>query len=200
MLSVLALQLTFAASVALSPSPSPACPITVAPGDTLSALAPRYGTTWQDLAAINHLANANLIFPGQVFCLGGETPLTVTVSPPSIPTGHRTGYNPGAPGSCVWYVFDQRPDLVGLPGYPYASQFALAASQAGYRTGTTPVVGAVAVFGAGVDGASSVGHVAIVEAVNNDGTFRIREMNGPAGPWAVDTRDVPLTWGITFVY
>lgn len=37
----------------------------VRPGDTLSGIAARYGTTWQKLAADNGIANPNLIFPGQ---------------------------------------------------------------------------------------------------------------------------------------
>ena len=39
---------------------------TVRAGDNLSAIAARYGTTYQALAAKNGLANPNLIYPGQV--------------------------------------------------------------------------------------------------------------------------------------
>lgn len=38
---------------------------TVKPGDTLSGIAARYGTTWQKLAQKNGIANPNLIHPGQ---------------------------------------------------------------------------------------------------------------------------------------
>ncbi|MDQ8737566.1 bifunctional 2',3'-cyclic-nucleotide 2'-phosphodiesterase/3'-nucleotidase [Paenibacillus sp. LHD-38] len=38
---------------------------TVKPGDTLFAIARKYGTTWQKLASYNKLSNANLIYPGQ---------------------------------------------------------------------------------------------------------------------------------------
>lgn len=38
-------------------------------GDTLSRIAARYKTTWQRLTVYNHLANANLIFPGQIVCI-----------------------------------------------------------------------------------------------------------------------------------
>ncbi|MEV5026350.1 bifunctional 2',3'-cyclic-nucleotide 2'-phosphodiesterase/3'-nucleotidase [Paenibacillus sp. LPE1-1-1.1] len=38
---------------------------TVKPGDTLFAIARKYGTTWQKLAAYNKLKNASLIYPGQ---------------------------------------------------------------------------------------------------------------------------------------
>lgn len=39
---------------------------TVVAGDTLGAIAARYGTTYQALAAKNGIANPNLIYPGQV--------------------------------------------------------------------------------------------------------------------------------------
>ncbi|MBQ3474934.1 MAG: LysM peptidoglycan-binding domain-containing protein [Bacilli bacterium] len=38
---------------------------TVAPGDTLSGIAAKYGTTYQHLAEVNNIENPNLIFPGQ---------------------------------------------------------------------------------------------------------------------------------------
>lgn len=38
---------------------------TVRSGDTLSSIAARYGTSWQQLQAWNGIANANLIYPGQ---------------------------------------------------------------------------------------------------------------------------------------
>ena len=34
-------------------------------GDTLSAIASKYGTTYQQLAKINGIANPNKIYPGQ---------------------------------------------------------------------------------------------------------------------------------------
>lgn len=35
-------------------------------GDTLSGIASKYGTTYQELARINNIANPNIIYPGQV--------------------------------------------------------------------------------------------------------------------------------------
>jgi nucleoid-associated protein YgaU len=40
---------------------------TVVRGDTLVAIAERYGVDWRHLAAANHLDNPDLIYPGQVF-------------------------------------------------------------------------------------------------------------------------------------
>lgn len=56
------------------PSPLPK-PVTgqvykVVPGDTLSAIAHRFGVTVEYLATTNHIANPNLIFPGQVLYVG----------------------------------------------------------------------------------------------------------------------------------
>lgn len=39
---------------------------TVQPGDTLSGIAAKYGTTYQELAKKNGIANPNLIYPGQI--------------------------------------------------------------------------------------------------------------------------------------
>lgn len=44
---------------------------TVVPGDTLSGIAQRYNTTYQNLAAINGIANPNLIKAGQVLKVPG---------------------------------------------------------------------------------------------------------------------------------
>lgn len=44
---------------------------TVQAGDTLSAIASRYGTTYQELARINNIANPDIIHPGQVLKING---------------------------------------------------------------------------------------------------------------------------------
>ena len=43
---------------------------TVSVGETLSSIAARYGTSWQQLQAWNGIANANLIYPGQRLVIG----------------------------------------------------------------------------------------------------------------------------------
>ena len=44
---------------------------TVKSGDTLSSIASKYGTTYQELARINGISNPNKIYPGQVLKIGG---------------------------------------------------------------------------------------------------------------------------------
>lgn len=43
-------------------------------GDTLKTIAARFGTTWQTLAALNNIANANYIFVGQQLLISGTVP------------------------------------------------------------------------------------------------------------------------------
>lgn len=59
--------------------PSTGGSYTVKAGDTLSSIASKHGTTWQELQRINGIPDANKIYPGQVIKLGG-------VTPPSVPT------------------------------------------------------------------------------------------------------------------
>lgn len=66
---------------ALPPAPAPAeaAPdyqtYTVVPGDNLSSIASRFGTTYQKIAADNGIANPNLIYPGTVLKIyGGGAP------------------------------------------------------------------------------------------------------------------------------
>ena len=50
---------------------APAGSYTVQPGDNLSSIAFRYGTSVQAIASANGIANPDLIYPGQVLSLGG---------------------------------------------------------------------------------------------------------------------------------
>lgn len=53
--------------------PSKLTTYTVQAGDTLSGIASKYGTTYQELARINNIANPNVIYPGQVIKINGGT-------------------------------------------------------------------------------------------------------------------------------
>ena len=55
------------------PAPAPAAKTyTVQSGDSLSAIAAKFGTDYQALAALNGIANPNLIYPGQVIKVNGS--------------------------------------------------------------------------------------------------------------------------------
>lgn len=62
-----------APSPAPAPAPAPSYQTyTVVPGDTLSGIAARFGTSYQKIAADNGIANPNLIYPGQVLRINGS--------------------------------------------------------------------------------------------------------------------------------
>ena len=46
---------------------------TVQPGETLSSIARRYGTTWQAIAQANGLVNPNQIYAGQQLKIGASS-------------------------------------------------------------------------------------------------------------------------------
>lgn len=87
---------------------TPACAVqhTVVSGDTLSALALRYGVTWQSIVAANNIVNPNLIYVTQVLCIpvaaGGPviTPtVTVTVTATPVVTATATPVSSATPSA-----------------------------------------------------------------------------------------------------
>lgn len=54
----------------------------VRPGDTLTSIAQRYGTTVAAIVEANNITNPNLIFVGQVLLIPTEAPETPTPTPP----------------------------------------------------------------------------------------------------------------------
>lgn len=81
-------------------------------------------------------------------------------------------------GQCTWYVASRR----NIPWLGNAGEWYGKAQSMGYAVGRAPQVGAIM-----VSWESSVGHVALVDRVNPDGSYVISEMNYNA--WgAVDNR------------
>jgi len=64
-------QFTPGSGPAPTPAPTPSCRYyhTVAYGDTLTAIAIRYGSNVWSIGTANSIVNLNLIFPGQVLCI-----------------------------------------------------------------------------------------------------------------------------------
>lgn len=72
----------------------------VRPGDTLSQIALRFGTTYQQIVLLNNLSNPDLIYPGQVLTIrqGSATPkpptatatATATATPTAVPSPTST--------------------------------------------------------------------------------------------------------------
>lgn len=94
-------------------------------GDTLSEIASRYGTTVQELVAINHLANPNLIFPGETLRVttnstvhGSETRGTGSITY-TVQRGNTLSQIANAYGVTVSHIVEmnnlQNPNLI-YPG------------------------------------------------------------------------------------
>lgn len=186
-----------------SATPSVAC-YTVRSGDYLVRVASILGTTWKNLAAVNHIANPNLIFPGQRICTapqGATGSVAVPVGGGAVHAIYHNAHfaNLGYPGYCVYYAQQVRSDL-NLSGVGGAKNITWVAASRGYHTGTVPAVGALVVYQPGVQGANSTyGHVAVVTKVNPNGTFYAASMASPT-PWVVATHLSWVQWGVSFVY
>ena len=94
-------------------------------GDTLSEIAQMYGTTVQEIASVNNIANPNLIFPGQVLRIltnstvnGSETRGTGSITY-TVRRGDTLSQIAAAYGVTVASIIEinniQNPDLI-FPG------------------------------------------------------------------------------------
>jgi LysM repeat protein len=85
-------------------------------GDTLARIAARFGTTWQELARINNIANPNLIYAGQTIRLpGGSNPGPVPTQTGPIPTaapGGQGGFELG--GQVFSFSYPQQMKGAGM--------------------------------------------------------------------------------------
>jgi LysM repeat protein len=153
--------------------------VTVKAGDTAQSLASAYHVAAQSILDFNYIridASTALAAGGMVVIPGGTGPAFVKpvarrVGVQSLPissnwtpaTGNRFAF-----GFCTYYVYNRKP----VPWLGNANQWFAQAQAYGWRTGQTPAVGAIM-----VTYESGFGHVAYVEAVNSNGSWRVSEMN-----------------------
>lgn len=95
-------------------------------------------------------------------------------------------------GTCAWYVFEQRSQRgLGVGNtWGNATNWAAGAQSAGYSVSNSPSVGAIMQAPAYTNGAYGLGHVAIVESVNGDGSVTVSEMQFGGGVGQVNTRTI----------
>ncbi len=188
--------------------------VTVAAGDSLAAIAERYGTTWDRIFDANEsLNNPNIINAGQKLripraeetlpnrstqVIAAQQAASVVAARSANTTTTRSytskpinssSYYVGNGMWCTDYVHSRRPDIAvyGNAGYNWISS----AQAAGKSTGGTPRAGAVAVTN---------GHVAYVESVNGDGSYTVSEMGWNYRAGNYNKRTVrPGTFG-QFIY
>lgn len=95
-----------------------------------------------------------------------------------------------------WCTFGAASRLPVPSGWGNANSWALSATLAGYKVSSIPKEGTVAQ----TVGDSFMGHVAVVESVNPDGSFVIWEENGMYGLGTFDTRTTTTAEFSTFIY
>lgn len=127
----------------------------------------------------------------------------------ALPSGfdpnHATGDSGNAYpwGQCTWWSYERRHQL-GLNTGSYfgnAQSWGASASALGYWVDNTArAVGDVIVFAPGQEGASAeYGHVAIVEAINPDGSIKISESNAQ-GLGVISSREFTAAQAANFTY
>lgn len=153
---------------------------TVKAGDTPDTLAQKYRASKDQIIAYNDAELGGLSVGQQIIIPNGQQPVTSYASFGGGFGGVGAysavyGYNGYDRGFCTWYVADRRAAI----GRPLPANLGDAwtwddrAAAAGIRVDNNPAVGAAVVTSTN----SRPGHVAIVEAVNADGSVWISEMN-----------------------
>jgi N-acetylmuramoyl-L-alanine amidase len=174
---------------------------TVKGGDDLAGLASKYQADKDRIVTYNDLELTGLKVGGRIVIPGGVLPANERpgyVAPSNRYNSGITvssvratvfGGNTYAYGYCTWYAFNRRAEL----GHPIGSNWGNAVSwgsyarAAGFVVDKNPSAGAVFQTGGGYSG---LGHVGVVERVNDDGSIYVSEMNY-AGWNVISYRTIP---------
>lgn len=179
-------------------------PYIVIRGDTLSGIASRYGANWRELAAHNHIANANLIYVHQVICISARSAhQRFAWSARDGRRPARSTYNAFPYGSCTWWANQRYFQLHGVfvPWRTQANawQWTARAYQFGWHVSTRPTVGAIIDLQPWVEGAYGFGHVAVVERILRNGHVIASNMSWGAHPLQVTYVEFAPGPGVDFV-
>lgn len=183
---------------------------TVKAGDDIAGLAAKYHADGDRIISFNDLEISGLQ-PGQRIIIpdgilpenerpGYRPPSSsyggsVSVSSSRVGSYSGNGY---AYGYCTWYAYNRRAQL-GRPiggNWGNAVTWASYARADGFNVNKTPAPGAVFQIGGGWGG---LGHVGVVERVNDDGSIYVSEMNY-AGWNVVSNRTIPASQVGTYNY
>jgi surface antigen len=121
-----------------------------------------------------------------------------TISLPAVGPGNVFPY-----GVCTWYADERYHQLHGIyvPWHANANawQWAARAYEYGWHVSSAPRVGSIIVLQGGVQGASWLGHVGVVERVLGKGRVLASSMNWGSYPGAVTTWSFYSGPGVAFV-
>ena len=143
-------------------------------GDSFFGIAATSGMDPYVLAANNGKSIFDTIHPGDVLEVSGPVQTSYSYNAPAsdnVVVNTPTNYGNSYPvGQCTWGVKEMAPWASNWWGN--ANTWAIYASAQGFRTGTVPVVGAIAVWDGG-----EYGHVAVVTAVKSTTRIQVSECN-----------------------
>src|SRR6266702_365516 len=120
------------------------------------------------------------------------------------PTGTTGGGNVFPYGSCTWWADQRYFQLHGVfvPWHTQANawEWTARAYEFGWHVSSKPVVGAIIDLQSGVQGASGLGHVAVVEKILSNGHVIASNMSWGAYPWQVTDVEFTPGPGVTFIF
>ncbi|HEP1464486.1 peptidoglycan hydrolase PcsB [Streptococcus pyogenes] len=119
--------------------------------------------------------------------------LTAPASPSARPQVSYSSVNNYPVGQCTWGAKSLAPWAGNNWGN--GGQWAASAQAAGYSVGSTPMVGAIAVWNDG-----GYGHVAVVVEVQSASSIRVMESNYSGRQYIADHRGWFNPTGVTFIY
>ena len=143
-------------------------------GDSFFGIAATSGMDPYVLAANNGKSIFDTIHLGDVLEVSGPVQTSYSYNAPAsddVVVNTPTNYGNSYPvGQCTWGVKEMAPWASNWWGN--ANTWAIYASAQGFRTGTVPVVGAIAVWDGG-----EYGHVAYVTDVQSENSIQVLEAN-----------------------
>src|SRR5712691_5899500 len=129
---------------------------------------------------------------------------TGTPAPTPVPPGPNPGVNVFPYPSCTWWADQRYYQLHGIfvPWHTQANawQWTARAYQYGWHVSNSPVVGAIVNLQPGVQGASGLGHVAVVERILSNGHVIASNMSWGAYPYQVTDVEFTPGSGVTFIW
>lgn len=172
----------------------------VQPGDTAESIAARFQAVAAQILSFNDAQVSGLV-PGQEIVVpdgvkaeavpAPKAPTVAAAAAVPAKASVRSYFSAGnsySYGYCTYYVKNRRPDAGSFWGN--AANWMSNAKASGFATSSAPAPGWIAWRPWGGGGA---GHVAIVEAVNGDGTMVVSDMNGTAGWNRIARETVPVS-------
>ncbi len=173
-------------------------PYIVVRGDTLGRIAAHYNTSWQRLAAYNHITHPNLIYVAQTVCIPGQG---TTRNRGPAPLIGRANFYPY--GQCTWWANQRYHQLHGV-FVPWtinsdAWSWSNRARDFHWIVSSTPQPGDIADLQPWVQGAYGLGHVAVVERVLSTGSVIASNMNWGVHRGSVTYVEFSPGRGVSFI-